>query len=192
MWSSFAPAFRIMVVMTVLTGLLYPALVTAVAQVVFPKQAHGSLLAANGKVVGSGLIGQNFAKPEYFHPRPSAAGAGYDASASSGSNYGPTNQKLIDRVKASVDQYRKENPDYTGPIPADAVTASASGLDPHISPANADVQVARVARARGVDSSVVRTLVEQWTERPWLGFNGEPRVNVLQLNLALDGQMPRK
>ena len=188
MWSSFAPALRIMVVMTGLTGLLYPALVTAVAQLVFPKQAHGSLLAVNGKVVGSELIGQNFARPEYFHPRPSAAGAGYDASASGGSNYGPTNQKLVDRVKASVDQYRKENPDYTGAIPADAVTASASGLDPHISPANAEIQVVRVANARGVDPAVVRNLVEQWTERPWLGFNGEPRVNVLQLNVSLDSR----
>ena len=188
MWSSFAPALRIMVVMTGLTGLLYPALVTAVAQLVFPKQAHGSLLAVNGKVVGSELIGQNFARPEYFHPRPSAAGAGYDASASGGSNYGPTNQKLVDRVKASVDQYRKENPDYTGAIPADAVTASASGLDPHISPANAEIQVVRVAKARGVDPSMVRNLVEQWTERPWLGFNGEPRVNVLQLNVSLDSR----
>jgi K+-transporting ATPase ATPase C chain len=175
-----------MVVMTVLTGLLYPALVTAIAQVVFPRQAHGSLLEVNGKVVGSALIGQPFAKPEYFHPRPSAAGAGYDASASSGSNYGPTNQKLVDRVKASIDEYRKENPEYTGPIPADAVTASASGLDPHISPANAEIQVARVAKARGVDPSVIRNLVEQLTERPWLGFNGEPRVNVLRLNVAID------
>ena len=192
MWSFFAPAFRIMVVMTVLTGLLYPALVTAVAQVVFPKQAHGSLLAVSGKVVGSELIGQNFVKPEYFHPRPSAAGAGYDASASSGSNYGPTSQKLIDRVKASVDRYRMENPDYTGPIPADAVTASASGLDPHISPANAEIQVARVAKARGVDPSAIRGLVQQWTEPPWLGFNGEPRVNVLQLNVAIDGQLSRR
>lgn len=191
MWTYFAPAFRIMIVMTVLTGLLYPALVTAIAQVVFPKQAHGSLVSVNGKVVGSELIGQNFAKPEYVHPRPSAAGSGYDASASSGSNYGPTNQRLIDRVKASVDQYRKENPDYTGPIPADAVTASASGLDPHISPANAEIQVARVAKARGADPSAVRALVQQSTERPWLGFNGEPRVNVLQLNVALDGRLSK-
>jgi len=161
MWSSFAPALRIMVVMTVLTGLIYPALVTTVAQVVFPGQAHGSLVSVDGKIVGSALIGQTFARPEYFHARPSAAGAGYDASSSGGSNYGPTNQKLIDRVKASVDQYRKENPDYTGPIPADAVTTSASGLDPHISPANAGIQVARVAKARGADPSM--------TWRPFFG-----------------------
>jgi K+-transporting ATPase ATPase C chain len=192
MWAHIGSAFRITLVMTVLTGLIYPAVVTGIAQVLFPRQAHGSLVSANGKIVGSALIGQNFAKAEYFHPRPSAAGAGYDASLSSGSNYGPTNQKLIDRVKASVEQYRQENPDYSGPIPADAVTTSASGLDPHISPANADVQAARVARARGADAAAVRELVTQSTEHPWLGFIGEPRVNVLQLNLALDAQVPRK
>jgi K+-transporting ATPase ATPase C chain len=192
MWAHIGSAFRITLVMTVLTGLVYPAVVTGIVQVVFPKQAHGSLVSVNGRVVGSELIGQNFAKPEYFHPRPSAAGAGYDASLSSGSNYGPTNQKLIDRVKASVEQYRQENPEYAGPIPADAVTTSASGLDPHISPANADIQAARVAKARGINVAAVRELVTQSTERPWLGFIGEPRVNVLQLNLALDAQFPRK
>jgi K+-transporting ATPase ATPase C chain len=187
MWSLLAPAFRITLVLTVLTGLVYPAVVTGVAQVVFPAQAHGSLVRAGGRVVGSALIGQNFTRPEYFHPRPSAAGAsGYDATASSGSNYGPTSQKLMDRVKASIAQYRRENPGYSGPIPADAVTASASGLDPHISPANAEIQVARVAQERHVDPAEVRAIVEQCTEGPWLGFIGEPRVNVLQLNLALD------
>jgi potassium-transporting ATPase KdpC subunit len=192
MWSQFAPAFRITVVMTVLTGLVYPAVVTGIAQVIFPRQAHGSLITVDGKVVGSELIGQNFVKPEYFHPRPSAAGAGYDAALSSGANLGPTNQKLADRVKASVEQFRQDNPGYSGAIPADAVTASASGLDPHISPANADIQVARVAAARGGDPAAVRGLVEQFTEHAWLGFVGEPRVNVLRLNLALDQNFARK
>lgn len=187
MLSHFAPAFRLTLVMTIITGLVYPAIVTGVAQVLFPTQANGSLLVVDGKVVGSTLIGQNFAKPEYFHPRPSHAGSGYDATLSSGSNFGPTNQKLADRVKASVEQFRTENPDHTGPIPADAVTASGSGLDPHISPANAAIQTTRVAQTRSVDPSVVQRLVNEHTEQPWLGFIGEPRVNVLQLNLALDG-----
>jgi K+-transporting ATPase ATPase C chain len=193
MRSEILPAFRITLVLTILTGLLYPAVVTGIAQVVFPSQAHGSLVTKDGKVVGSALIGQNFSKPEYFHPRPSAAGQnGYDASASYASNYGATNQKLIDRVKASIEQYRKENTDYSGPIPADAVTASASGLDPHISPANAEIQAARVARARNVDVNRVRDLVARATEQPWLAFIGEPRVNVLLLNITLDEQLPRK
>lgn len=192
MWSSFTAGVRMIVVMTVLTGLVYPAVVTGVAQVLFPAKAHGSLIERDGKTVGSALIGQGFTKPEYFHPRPSAAGAGYDAGASGGSNYGPTNQKLIDRVKASVAQYRAENPDYTGAIPADAVTTSASGLDPHISPENAAIQVGRVAKVRGASLGAIQTLVDQWTEHPWLGFIGEPRVNVLQLNLSLDEQFPRK
>jgi K+-transporting ATPase ATPase C chain len=192
MWPLLAPAFRLTLAMTMLTGLLYPAVVTAVAQMLFPKQAHGSLVTRDGTVVGSELIGQHFGKPEYFHPRPSAAGAGYDGARSSGSNYGPTNQMLADRVKAAVEQYRQENPDYSGPIPADAVTASASGLDPHITPANAEIQAARVAKARGVEVAAVRTTVERFTERPWLGFIGESRVNVLKLNLALDQELARK
>jgi K+-transporting ATPase ATPase C chain len=187
MWSALKPAFRMMVVMTVLTGLVYPAIVTAIAQIAFRDRANGSLIVSNGQVIGSRLIGQAFSRPEYFHPRPSAAGdKGYDASASGGSNLGPTSAKLIDRVKASIAQYRQENPGYTGAIPADAVTASASGLDPDISPDNASIQAARVARARGLGVENVRALVAQHTEGRTLGFLGEPTVNVLELNLALD------
>jgi len=186
------PAFRLTLVLTVLTGVIYPAVVTGIAQVVFPAQANGSLETIGGRVVGSRLIGQNFSRPEYFHPRPSSAGGGYDASASSGSNLGPTSQKLIDRVKASIAQYRQENPGYTGPIPADAITASGSGLDPHISPANAGIQAARVAAAWGVDAGRVRGLVAAATEEPWLGLFGEPRVNVLALNLSLDRDLARR
>jgi K+-transporting ATPase ATPase C chain len=189
MWSHFATALRVTIVFTVLTGGLYPAAVTGAAWVLVPRQAHGSLLTRDGVVVGSALIAQNFTRPEYFHPRPSAAS--YDASASTGSNFGPTNQKLIDRVKASIAQYRQENPDYTGPVPADAVTASGSGLDPEISPANADVQSARVARARGIQPDQVRQVVSDVTEGRWLAFIGEPRVNVLRLNLALDQRFGR-
>ena len=148
MWRQIAPALRITLAFTVLTGFLYPGLVTGVCQLLFPRQANGSLVELNGQAVGSSLIGQNFTKPEYFHPRPSAAGSdGYDASASAGSNYGPTNQKLIDRVKASADQFRKENPDYSGPIPSDLVTTSGSGLDPDISAASAEAQAPRIAKA---------------------------------------------
>jgi K+-transporting ATPase ATPase C chain len=189
MFQQLIPAFRIMLVMTVLTGLVYPAAITGVCQVLFHERANGSLVNADGRTVGSSLIGQNFAKPEYFHPRPSAAGNdGYDGLTSTGSNYGPTNQKLVDRVKASVAQVRKENPDYTGAIPADMVTASGSGLDPHLSPESVEVQVARVAKARAMDPGKVRQLVAEHTEGRELGFMGEPRVNVLALNLALDGK----
>ncbi len=193
MWRQIRPAFRIVLAFTVLTGLVYPGLVTAVCQVLFPSKANGSLVTVNGKIMGSSLIGQNFSKPEYFQPRPSAAGNdGYDAVASGGSNYGPTNQKLIDRVKASVDKFRKENPDYSGPIPADLVTASASGLDPDLSPASAYAQAPRIAKARGVEVEVIRELIASHTENRQLGFLGEPRVNVLALNLALDQQFPHK
>jgi K+-transporting ATPase ATPase C chain len=188
-----APAFRLMLVLTVLTGLVYPGVITAISQVLFRWQANGSMLKAEGREIGSALIGQNFSKPEYFHPRPSAAGSdGYDATASTGSNYGPTNQKLIDRVKSSVEQFRKENPDYTGPIPADLVTASASGLDPDISPASAEAQAARVAKARGVSLDQIDQFITQNTKGADLGFLGEPRVNVLELNLKLDQQFPLK
>ena len=193
MWSELSRAFRITLVFTVLTGFLYPAAVTLVAQALFPFQAHGSLVSVDGTTVGSALIGQNFTRPEYFHPRPSAAGAaGYDATASSGSNLGPTSRELADRIRASIERYRQENGGYVGPIPSDAVTASASGLDPDISPANARIQTTRVARARGVSVAHVGSLVERWTERPWLGFIGEGRVNVLELNLDLDRRLPKK
>jgi len=187
------PAFRLMIVLTVLTGLIYPGVVTGFCQVLFRWRANGSMLSVGGKEIGSALIGQNFTKPEYFHPRPSAAGNdGYDATASTGSNYGPTSQKLIDRVKSSVEQFRKENPDYTGPIPADLVTASASGLDPDISPASAEAQAPRVAKARGIDLHQVEELISQNTKVADLGFLGEPRVNVLELNLKLDQAFPAR
>jgi K+-transporting ATPase ATPase C chain len=239
MWKELKPAFLMMLVMTVLTGLVYPAVITGIAQVVFRDQANGSLILSNGQVVGSRLIGQNFTKPEYFHPRPSAAGNGYDPTASAGSNLGPTSSKLIngttkmddkkievvdfDGIKDRIVHYCVDNDipydssipldgfkDAQGnlddvklikafnddkaplvftpktPIPADAVTASASGLDPHISPGNAQAQVARVAKARGISVEQVRDLMVQHTEGRSLGFLGEPSVNVLELNLALD------
>ena len=180
------------VFLTVLTGLVYPGAVTGLCQVLFHDRAHGSLIKKDGQVIGSRLIGQNFAKPEYFHPRPSAAGNdGYDGTASGGSNYGPTNQKLYDRVKASVDQFRKENPEFTGPVPADAVTASASGLDPEISVENAMAQAARVAKARGADDNKMEELIASATKQRDLGFLGEARVNVLNLNLLLDQRIPK-
>ena len=193
MWEQVLPGLRIKILMTVLTGVVYPMVITGLCQVIFPRQANGSLITAGDRVVGSELIGQNFTRPEYFQGRPSAAGSdGYDATASSGSNYGPTNQKLIDRVKGSLEEFRKENPDYQGSIPADLVTASSSGLDPHLSPESAHAQAPRVARARGVPADQINLLIGRFTERPDLGLLGEPRVNVLKLNLALDRELPPK
>jgi len=185
------PALRITLGLTVLTGLLYPGIVTGFCQLFLRHQADGSLIVKDGHVIGSSLIGQNFTRPEYFHPRPSAAGNdGYDASASTGSNLGPTSKKLVVRVKADIDRFRQENPDYHGPIPADLVTASGSGLDPDISPASAEAQAARVAKARGVPPDRVVELIGGNIEPPWLGLIGDPRVNVLRLNLTLDRQFP--
>lgn len=239
MLKELGPGLRLTIVFTVLTGLLYPAVMTGLSEVIFPRQAKGSLVTVNGKVVGSSLIGQSFAKPEYFHPRPSAAGSGYDATASGGTNLGPTSAKLLhgttkmddkknevvdfdgiaDRIvhycidndipyesSAPLDQFKDAHGDLDDvklikafnddkaplvftpktPIPQDAVTASASGLDPHISPANAETQATRVAKARGVSADQVKQLIPQFTERPDWGFLGEPRVNVLLLNVALD------
>ncbi len=188
MLSELKPAILITLFFTVLTGLLYPLAVTGAAQALFHDQANGSLIESNGHVVGSGLIGQSFTKPEYFHPRPSAAGNGYDAANSSGSNLGPTNPALADRLTKDAAQFRKENPDFTGPIPADAITASASGLDPEVSPANAQAQASRVAKARNLPVEKVTALIAANTHGRDLGLLGEPRVNVLKLNMALDGK----
>lgn len=239
MLKELGPGLRLTIVFTVLTGLLYPAVMTGLSEVIFPRQSKGSLVTVNGKVVGSSLIGQSFAKPEYFHPRPSAAGNGYDATASGGTNLGPTSAKLLhgttkmddkknevvdfdgiaDRIvhycidndipyesSTPLDQFKDSHGDLDDVklikafnddkaplvftpktlIPQDAVTASASGLDPHISPANAETQAARVAKARGVSADQVKQLIPQFTDRPDWGFLGEPRVNVLLLNVALD------
>jgi len=245
MWKEILPGLRIKLFMTVLLGVVYPLAMTGISQVIFPKQANGSLITVGGKVIGSEIIGQNFTKPEYFHSRPSAAGSGYDASASAGANLGPTSAKLI-RGTTKMDDKKNEIVDYDGislrivhycveneipyqssmpldrfkgadgslddvklikafnddktpliftpkaPIPADAVTASASGLDPHISPANAQAQVSRVAKARGISADQANQIVAKFTEGPDLGLLGEPRVNVLKLNLAMDQQFPHK
>jgi potassium-transporting ATPase KdpC subunit len=185
------PAVVMTLLLCLLTGLIYPGVVTGLAQLLFPWQANGSLIERHGQVVGSALIGQTFTRPEYFHSRPSAAGAGYDATASGGSNKGPTDRKLADTLIAgNVARVVEEDGAIRGKIPADMVTASASGLDPHISPANADLQVARVARTRGVSAAGVRSLVRDHIEGRQFGILGEPRVNVLLLNLALDSLAP--
>jgi potassium-transporting ATPase KdpC subunit len=184
------PAILITFVLTIITGILYPLAVTGAAQAMFHGKANGSLVERDGKVIGSEIIGQNFTKPEYFHPRPSQNS--YDAANSGGSNLGPTNPALADRLKKDGEAFRKDNPDYTGPLPADAITASGSGLDPEISPANAVAQAARVAKARGASADAVRSLVAANTQGRDLGVLGEPRVNVLKLNMALDEAYPVK
>jgi potassium-transporting ATPase KdpC subunit len=182
------PAVVLLALFTLVTGLFYPLAVTGLAQVVFPAQANGSLLEQNGRVVGSALIGQPFDAPKYFWGRPSATSPfPYNAAASSGSNLGPSNPALTDAVQARIAALRVADPGNAEPVPADLVTASGSGLDPHISVGAALYQAPRVARARGLDAAVVAQLVERYTEGPQLGLLGEPRVNVLKLNLALDG-----
>ena len=192
MLSELKPAILLTILFTLLTGLLYPLAVTGAAQVLFHRQANGSLVERHGQVIGSELIGQNFTRPEYFHPRPSAAGAGYDAANSGGSNLGPTNPALAERLAKDAAQFRKDNPDYAGPLPSDAITASGSGLDPEITPANALAQAARVAKARGATADALRGLVNANTQARDLGVLGEPRVNVLQLNLAADRAFPMR
>jgi len=173
---------------TILLGLVYPLLVTGMAQVIFPKQANGQLIQQDGKTVGSRIIGQGFSGPAYFHSRPSAAGTGYDAANSAGSNFGPTNQKLIDRVKGDVASARADNPGQS--VPIDLVTTSASGFDPHITPAAAEFQLPRIARGRGTTIEQVRAVLAKHTEPRQLGVLGEARVNVLELDLELDKRFP--
>ncbi len=184
-------ALRVTIVSIVLLGLIYPLAMTALAQAIFPKQANGSLVTVNGKVVGSWIIGQLWTKPEYFQGRPSAAGKGYDPTSTGGTNFGPTSKKLMDATKATIAQLEKQNPDAGGPPPVDLVTSSASGIDPDISPEAAYWEAPRVAKARHMSVAVVVALVGRHEQGRTFGFLGEPRVNVLELNLALDGVKPQ-
>ena len=185
------PTIASVISLTLLTGCIFPLVLFALGRLLYPGQAAGSLVTRNGVAIGSRLVGQDFARPEYFHPRPSAAGAGYDGTASGGTNLGPSNPKLIEDVRQLAEDYRRSNglpPDSA--VPIDAVTRSGSGLDPHISPENAALQVPRVARARGLSKDAVRRLLARHTQGPQLGFMGNPRVSVLDLNLALDQAAP--
>ena len=177
-------AFLMTIVTTILMGLIYPLVITGLAQVLFHDKANGQILHRNGEAVGSRIIGQPFTSAKYFHSRPSNAGTGYDAANSAGTNYAPTNQKLIDRIQADAKSLHEDNP--AQPIPVDLITTSASGLDPEITPAAAEFQLPRVARERGIPESAIRDLVQKYTHQRDLGLLGEPRVNVLELNLALD------
>jgi K+-transporting ATPase ATPase C chain len=184
MKNNLVTAFLMTLVTTVLLGILFPLAITGLAQVLFPRQANGGLITRNGKLIGSSLIGQQFSSPGYFHSRPSSAGAGYDAGNSGGSNLGPTNASLVTRVQDDTKRLQAENP--AAAVPMDLLTSSASGLDPHISPEAAEFQVARIAKERGLREDAVRGMVRSHTESRQFGFLGEPRVNVLELNLALD------
>lgn len=192
MWKQLLPGLRIKIFLTILLGIVYPLAMTGISQALFRDKANGSLIMKDGKLIGSGLIGQSFTKPEYFHSRPSNAGAnGYDGTASGGYNQGPTNKKLVDRITGAVEQFRKDNPDFRGPIPADLVTGSASGLDPHLSPDAAQAQAKRIARIRNTSVEQINGLIRQLMEGPDLGILGEPRVNVLKLNMELDRRFPK-
>jgi potassium-transporting ATPase KdpC subunit len=184
-------SLRVTVVSVILLGLVYPLVMTALAQAIFPRQANGSMIVVNGKAVGSAILGQLWTKPQYFHGRPSAAGKGYDPTATGGTNYGPTSKKLIESTKATIAQLEKDNPDTSGPPPIDLVTSSGSGIDPDITPAAAYWQAPRVAKARHMTLAAVNALVAQHITGRIFGFLGEPRVNVLELNLALDGLRPQ-
>jgi potassium-transporting ATPase KdpC subunit len=184
-------ALRVTIASVILLGLIYPLAMTGIAQALFPRQANGSMVVVNGKVVGSSIIGQLWTKPQYFHGRPSAAGKGYDPTATGATNYGPTSKKLIDSTKATIAALEKENPDALGPPPMDLVTSSASGIDPDISPQAAHWEAPRVAKARRMSLAAVNALVAQHVQGATFGFLGEPHVNVLELNLALDGLKPQ-